>query len=231
MSLSTSANFDLIGDFQNLSIDNDMDIIESVMNDLKKNIVKILKTEITTTRDLLRPYTDHDIESQASLKLAHHYCIINQIPAQPSGNLIERYMIHHYQMVRNKASLNIGDARLNGIDYEIKASFGGQDRNKFNYVQIRMNHNCAYLLTAYYLCKKNAHLFGTLYVFRLNKSQMIHMLSKYGTYAHGTIKKLGSITIESITKPGNDKEYALRVTYASARWNDLLQFSISPMDI
>jgi len=120
----------------------------------------------------------------------------------------------------------IGDLQLNQTNIEIKVSNGGKNNNQFNYVQLRMNHTCDYILTAYYLHESNIDTLGELFIFRLNKKDMKEMILKYGGYAHGTVKKLGPITVEDLDIATNDKEYAIRPKYGDKCWCDLLTFRI-----
>ncbi len=154
----------------------------------------------------------------------HIYCRINQLNGQKTGNLLEHYIIDKYFMVKNHESLCIGDVHYNNINYEIKSSLGYN--NRFHYVQIRLNHDCHYLLTAYYLSENNVETLGELFMFNLNKEQMKHIIYKYGSYAHGTIKKLGQITMDDLNDVDNNKEYSLRPRYNSKCWNELLLYRI-----
>ena len=129
-------------------------------------------------------------------------------------------------MTKNTASSCIGDLKYNEIDIEVKASNGGKENNKFNYVQLRMNHNCIYILTAYYLDYKNLENLGELYIFKLNKENIKPLIVKYGGYAHGTIEKLGEITIDDLNDINNPKEYALRPKYGDKCWIELLNYRV-----
>lgn len=134
-------------------------------------------------------------------------------------------------MVRNKPSLCIGDLKYNETDIEIKISNGGKENNKFNYVQLRLNHNCIYILTAYYINYYNLDNLGDLYIFKLNKEDIKNLIIKYGSYAHGTTGKLGKITAETLNDINNTKEYALRPKYGDKCWNELLRFRIDEIII
>ena len=135
-----------------------------------------------------------EIMKQPDLKHAHMYCKINQLSGQVSGPLVENYIKHRYEMTKNKPSLCIGDLQVNQVNLEIKVSTGGKENNKFNYVQLRMNHVCEYILTAYYISEDNIDDLGELFIFKLNKKDIKKMILDYGGYAHGTVKKLGRIT-------------------------------------
>jgi hypothetical protein len=161
-----------------------------------------------------------------SLKHAHIYCKLQKLSGQVTGPLIENYIKEKYNMEKNSASLCIGDLKHNGVDIEVKVSTGGQSNNKFNYVQMRMNHCCEYLLTAYYIDYSNLEKEGDLYIFRLKKEHLREAIAQYGGYAHGTVKKLGPISMEDLLNVDNDKEYALRPKFGDACWNYLLQYRI-----
>lgn len=55
----------------------------------------------------------------------------------------------------------------------------------------------------------------------LPKTEIKSLLLKYGTYAHGTIKENGKITIENMTK-----EYALRPKVGDDCWKAMLTFRV-----
>ena len=161
-----------------------------------------------------------------SLKAAHIYCKINALSGQITGPLIERYMRDAFQMTKVSASACIGDLRCEGVNYEVKISNGGMKNNRFNYVQLRMNHECEYILTAYYLDESNVKQLGELFVFRLDKKEMKQLILAYGSYAHGTKKVLGGISEEDLSRNDNQKEYALRPVYDDACWKALLKHRV-----
>ena len=166
------------------------------------------------------------INNCKNIKDAHIYCKINNISGNICGLLIEYYIKQKYNMKKNNVSLCIGDVAHNGTNLEIKVSNGGQNHNKFNYVQIRLNHNCGYLFTAYYLNYSNVKDCGELFIFIITKDNIKELLLEYGNYAHGTLKKLGKITKEDLDDINNIKEYALRPKYNDNCWKSLLKFRI-----
>jgi hypothetical protein len=172
-----------------------------------------------------------EIVKQLDIKHAHIYCKIHYLSGQVSGPLIEHYIKHKYSMIKNNSSLCIGDLQHNQTNLEIKISNGGKDNNRFNYVQLRMNHNCEYILTAYYVTEENVETLGELFIFKLNKNDMKKIILKYGGYAHGTIQKLGGITEEELNNPTNDKEYAIRPKYGDKCWCELLPFRIPEIGV
>lgn len=129
-------------------------------------------------------------------------------------------------MTKNSSSSCIGDLQHNQTNFEIKVSNGGKENNKFNYVQLRMNHNCEYILTAYYIHVDNLETEGELFIFKLNKHTIKNIILNHGGYAHGTKQKLGKITEDNLNDPTNDKEYAIRPKYGDKCWDKLLQFRV-----
>jgi hypothetical protein len=173
----------------------------------------------------------NEILIQENLKEAHVYCKINNLSGQISGPLIENYIKNKYNMEKNDPSFCIGDLNCNQKNIEIKISNGGKDNKKFNYVQLRMNHNCDYIFTAYYLDYINLNETGELFIFKLKKDEIKNLILKYGSYAHGTIKKLGKISKKDLDNCKNDKEYALRPKLGDKCWKELLRFRINDVKV
>lgn len=190
-----------------------------------------IKTKLQYILEISKCNNKTEIMKQPDLKYAHIFCKINKLNGQVSGALIEYYIQQKYQMIKNKSSLCIGDLQHKNINIEIKMSNGGKNNNKFNYVQLRINHDCEYILTAYYINNKNLEIMGELFLFRLDKNNLKQIIIKYGQYAHGTKEKLGVITEYSINEHGNNKEYALRPKYGDKCWCELLQFRMNEIDI
>lgn len=187
-------------------------------------------SNIQALRRLLKESSkDHmeEIERCASLKDAHVYCKLNALSGQLTGPLIERYMQKAFGMKKIRASECAGDLSLHNVNYELKISNGGQNNNKFNYVQLRMNHECDYILTAYYLNETNVNLMGELFVFHLNKDSLKKLVLRYGSYAHGTKRALGEISEEDLNDKQNKKEYCLRPIYGDVCWEALQAHRIS----
>jgi len=172
-----------------------------------------------------------EILNQPDLKHAHIYCKIEKLSGQISGPLIESYIQQKFKMTKNNSSLCIGDLQHKDINIEIKSSFGGKEHNKFNYVQLRMNHDCEYILTAYYISELNLDELGELFIFRLNKEDIKKIILNHGSYAHGTIQKLGKITEEDLNNTMSDNEYVFRPKYGDKCWQELLQFRIDEISI
>lgn len=172
---------------------------------------------------------DHNanIMKQDTLKNAHIYCKVNKLSRQVSGPLIENYIKVKYNMKKNMASSCTGDLLQWGTtNMEVKISNGGKDCNRFNYVQIRMNHNCDYLFTAYYLCTSNLIKLGELFIFKISKEELKILILKHGSYAHGTKKKLGPITLDDLNDTENSKEYSLRPKFNDSLWKLLQNYRV-----
>jgi len=171
---------------------------------------------------------DHknEILKKDSLKDACMYCKIHSLSGQMTGPLIENYIKYKYHMFKNDVKKCIGDLTLNNRNIEIKFSNGGKDHDKFNYVQLRMNHECEYILIAYYLDHKNINELGELFIFKLTKENIRDLILKYGGYAHGTVSHLGVITREDLYHIENDKEYSIRPKYNDRCWKELLLYRV-----
>jgi len=193
--------------------------------------VMSIKAQLKHIIDMAKHNHKDNIIKQDNIKQAHIYCKINQLSGQISGPLIEYYVKHKYNMRKNNASLCIGDLQHNNTNIELKISLGGKDNKKFNYVQLRMNHSCVYILTAYYIHETNLDDLGTLFIFKLTKQDIKPIILKYGSYAHGTIHKLGCITETDLNNTSNDKEYSIRPTYGDSCWQELLKFRIDEFSI
>lgn len=196
----------------------------------KHNETKIKLKQLLDSSRSNKIHTE-TIMNLPKLKDAHIYCKYNNLSGQFTGPVLEKFIKIKYNMTKNNASYCNGDLKCNEINIEIKASNGGKENNKFNFVQLRMNHNCVYILTAYYLDYTNLEKLGELYIFKLNKENIKPLIVKYGGYAHGTIGELGEITIEDLNEPTNQKEYALRPKYGDKCWVELLNFRIDEIII
>lgn len=195
--------------------------------DSKKDQVKRLKEHLIFSQIIKH---EDQIMKLPSLKDAHIYCFIHNISGQQFGNLLEKYIRLKFGYTKNNASQCLGDGSKNGQNIEIKASLGSgtTSRKKYNYVQIRPNHNCdTYILTAYHLSLENVENGGELYIFKIPKTDIKKLIYIHGCYAHGTIKEHGKITIESINDETKTTLYALRPIINKKCWNALLPFRIT----
>lgn len=186
-------------------------------------------------KKLLCNYVNHpkEILKRASLKDAHIYCKNNHLTGQQMGPLIEGYIKEKCCMEKNKAGDCIGDCKDRFLeDNEIKASGGGKNHDSYNYVQLRLNHKIHnYIFTAYYLTYDNYMDGGELFIFKIKKEDIIQLILEHGAYAHGTISKLGEITIDDLKKDDNTKEYCLRPKYGGKLWEKLLNYRVNESDL
>ena len=194
-----------------------------------RRIIKRCRKEPNKLRDILYAANcNHkaEIMKELNLKEAHKYCKINQLSGQLSGSLIEQYITNKYNMSKNDASLCIGDVYYKRANIEIKISCGGNKHNQFNYVQLRVNHDCNYILTAYYISCDNINQGGELFIFKISKANIKKIILKYGSYAHGTTNILGKITKADLDNKNNNKEYSIRPKYGDSCWCELLMYRI-----
>jgi len=190
----------------------------------KSERVKRLKEHLSASR------IDHEygIMQAPTFKDAHVYCIVNKISGQKYGGLLEMYFRMKFGYQKNNAKDCTGDCSKDGKNSEIKVSLGGGKHLKFNYVQIRPNHDCDfYILTAFSLTDENVEEEGELYIFRVPKEEVKKLVVAYGGYAHGTNKEHGAITISKMENENNNCEYALRPVINSECWEQLMQYRIT----
>jgi hypothetical protein len=235
--MNTNMNMNTHGDKEGLEEVLEEEIIIPIKNKNKDNNKNKNKSE---TKIKLKQLLDSSLSTKLhaetvmqlpTLKDAHMYCKYNNLSGQFTGPILEKYIKIKYGMTKNNASSCNGDLKCNDVNMEIKASNGGKENNKFNYVQLRMNHHCEYIFTAYYISYENLDTLGELFLFRLNKDNLKPLIMKYGGYAHGTIGELGEITGADLDDITNQKEYAIRPKYGDKCWNELLQFRIDEIGV
>ena len=203
------------------------------MNEKQNKYYNETKIKLKQFLDSSRSNKIHveNIMKLTTLKDAHIYCKYNNLSGQFTGPILEKFIKNKYNMTKNNPSYCNGDLKYNEINIEIKVSNGGKENNKFNYVQLRLNHNCEYIFTAYYIDYNNLENLGELFIFKLNKNNIKSLIFKYGAYAHRTIGELGEITLGDLNDDKNQNEYALRPKYGDKCWNELLQFRIDEIII
>lgn len=159
-----------------------------------RNMVKLLRNPID-----FRTICNNENDILYKCILCKNYLSSNQY-----GPLLHNYIMKEFNLSKpiNNTS---GDGYYNNQNIEIKVSLG--DRNgKLNMVHIRPDHNIDYYLVLTYNIFEND--LGKIYWFKCPSDELYSLLPKYGTYAHGTIKKLGRLTDTNIY--GRNCEYALR---------------------
>lgn len=122
------------------------------------------------------------------------------------GKIIEGHIIHKFNMKKCLTNTN-GDAVSKCKKYvEIKASLG-DTTGILNYVQIRPDHKVDYYIFLAYDVYSGT--IGKLYWFLIPSKKLYELIPIYGSYAHGTIDRLGQITSSNLK--GRHCEYALRL--------------------
>jgi len=198
--------------------------------DIPDEYIGRLKTQFSNSK--LNINHEEEILKQTTFKNANIYCVINNISSQKYGPMLEKYIKIKYNFIKNNASECTGDISKENKNCEVKVSLGGQNHNKFNWVQLRISHNIQYyILTAYYITSENCTNGGNLFIFKVPKDDIILLILKYGGYAHKTTRELGKITIESLQDNKNNNEYAIRPSYGSTCWNQFLKFRIKEEDL
>lgn len=186
--------------------------------------MRVSQLKIHLDKGATRP----NILLEPTIKKAHSFCIVYDIPPQQYGLLLEKYIRIKNNFTKTSSSECRGDCSTNGVNIEIKTSLGGASHSKFNWVQLRVSHDIhEYYLTAYHLTHENVDREGDLYVFRVSKEAILLLVAKYGHYAHGTVAEHGEITLENLTDEKNKKEYALRSSFGDKCWKSMLPFQIA----
>jgi len=127
------------------------------------------------------------------------------LSSQQWGPLLERFIKDKFS-IRRAANITSGDGLSpNGFNIEIKVSLGN-NVGKLNFVQIRPDHNINFYLFLVYNIFEGEK--GSIHWLLCPSIQLYELLYTYGSYAHGTVSKLGKINHENIF--GRSCEYALR---------------------
>lgn len=175
---------------------------------------------------------EKDIIKETCLKHACIFCVLNDVSAQTYGTLLQNYIIKKYNYTKLNSSECLGDCSKNGKNFEIKVSLGGKKHDKFNFVQIRISHDIHYyILVAYHISNENVNNDGELYVFKIDKNDIKHIILKYGQYAHGSKKTFGQITMDDLNDKNNIKEYCLRPVFNSSCWKELLKYKVDEKEL
>jgi hypothetical protein len=162
-------------------------------------------------------------KSLESLKDVCVYCKIHKLSGQISGLLVESFIKEKYKFIKNSASDCNGDLSKNGINYEVKYSSGGSSHGSFNFVQLRLNHNCKHLLVCYHLSQENVENLGELFLFEIGEQELGKIILKFGYYAHGTTGNNGKIHRNNLK---SNLEYSIRPKFNSKCWEYLLKYKI-----
>ena len=135
-------------------------------------------------------------------------CVLMRQYFGPQSTISEKIMKRDLEM-SDAPDEHSGDASKNGLNFEMKASLHAKN-SKFNFVQIRPDHNVDYyIFLGYDLFHDDEAGIGKSYIFKIPSKDVYQLIVEFGGYAHGTVKKLGKITHENLK--GRGCEYALRV--------------------
>jgi hypothetical protein len=151
------------------------------------------------------------------------------LSSQSYGSKLEAWIKNYFNLGSKIDNLS-GDASLNNKNFEIKVSVQGQN-GSFNYVQIRPFHN----IDAYIILNYSIDLDEVIWLY-IPHVEMPALINEWGTYAHGTLKQNGPITMDSILN--NKYEYAIRPNMhkedkhkAKKCWNVLEQYKVTENEL
>jgi hypothetical protein len=135
------------------------------------------------------------------------------------GPMLEKYIKELFLLKKPKNNTSGDGCSMNNKKIEIKVSLGDSN-GQFNFVQIRPDHDIDYYILMCYNVFDDE--LGKIYWFLCPSGELYKLLPEYGSYAHGTITKLGKIEPHNIY--GHNHEYALRpnVIKKTALWNKLI---------
>ena len=175
------------------------------------------------------------LEKQQAIKQAYESddiwekCVLFRKYTSPQSTDSEK-LIRHDLNIGNPADTVSGDGMKNGVNYEIKVSIH-DTKCKTNIRQIRPHHNVDfYIIMAFNVFGGDR---GEACVFKVPSEKIYDLVLEYGFYTHGTIKRNGVITAESIRDKTTDFEYSLSAdpnapnnTKSKKLWLELLEYSV-----
>ena len=134
-------------------------------------------------------------------------CILckHQLSSQQWGPLLESFIKEKFNIGPAVDSVSGDGCSPKGLNIEIKVSLGDKG-GQLNFVQLRPDHTIDYYLFLGYNLFEGE--LGQTHWLLCPSKELYTLLPTYGGYAHGTISKLGDITMENIY--GRGCEYALR---------------------
>jgi len=187
--------------------DDEGELGEYVMTDLNELNIEFDKwKEMYCLVTNLRNEKDYKIECYEEKHLLMK-CIMckTYLSTMEWGPMLEKYIMAMFNLDRPKDKTS-GDARSkNDKNIEIKISLGNE-KGKFNFVQLRPDHKIDYYLFVCYNLYED--VLGKIYMFLCRSDKLYKLLPEYGSYAHGTICKKHRINAKNIK--GHGSEYALR---------------------
>lgn len=175
------------------------------------------------------------LEKQQAIKQAYESddiwekCVLFRKYTSPQSTDSEKLIRHDFN-IGNPADAVSGDGMKNGVNYEIKVSIH-DTKCKTNIRQIRPHHNVDfYIIMAFNVFGGDR---GEAHVFKVPSEKIYELVLEYGGYTHGTVKRNGVITAESIRDKTTDFEYSLSAdpnspnsTKSKKLWLELLEYSV-----
>ena len=156
-------------------------------------------------------------------------CILARRDLAPQSTAMETIVRRDMNILKAVDNIS-GDGSKNGKNYEIKLSLHARD-SRFNFVQIRPDHNIDYYIFIGYNLEFGDE--GQACMLVIPSDAIYRLIVKYGGYAHGTIDKLGALTLENMK--GRNCEYALRCCPNSKTkkgknaelWAEMLKYEVT----
>lgn len=175
------------------------------------------------------------LEKQQAIKQAYESdyiwekCVLFRKYTSPQSTDSEKLIRHDFN-IGNPADAVSGDGMKNGVNYEIKVSIH-DTKCKTNIRQIRPHHNVDfYIIMAFNVFGGDR---GEAYVFKVPSEKIYDLVLEYGGYTHGTVKRNGVITAESIRDKSTDFEYSLSAdpnandnSKSKKLWDELMKYSV-----
>ena len=175
------------------------------------------------------------LEKQHAIKQAYESddiwekCVLFRKYTSPQSTDSEKLIRHDFS-IGNPVDTVSGDGMKNGVNYEIKVSIH-DTKCKTNIRQIRPHHNVDfYIIMAFNVFGGDR---GEAHVFKVPSAKIYDLVLEYGGYTHGTVKRNGVITSESIRDKSTDFEYSLSAnpnadssTKSNKLWIELMKYSV-----
>lgn len=140
------------------------------------------------------------------------------LSSQKWSHVLEKHLKDKFEISKKLNNTSGDGISKNGHNVEIKISLN----EKLNIVQIRPHHTVDYYIIMHYDISKGE--LGEINWFLISSEDMNVLIFSYGQYAHGTTKKNGSITRNSIRN--GIFEYALRPKKDSELLQAMMQFKV-----
>ena len=156
-------------------------------------------------------------------------CVLFREYTSPQSTDSEKLLRHDFNIGRPVDAVS-GDGMKNGVNYEIKVSIH-DTKCKTNIRQIRPHHNVDfYIIMAFNVFVGDR---GEAYIFKVPSDKIYDLVLEYGGYTHGTVKRNGVITAESIRDKSTDFEYSLSADSNASNsskskklWIELMEYSV-----